>query len=166
MAVKAYVIHHAPGRIRLRVPERRHQASFFADLQERLSKCGNVTAAEANPLTGGVLVRYTGEIEAVVAQALSNGLHEIVDIENSPPPVATVTERVRDQFARIDEAVKRQTAGEIDARSLAILGLLGTAFAQILRGDILGPAIPLLWYASQMATLPEQRHTHRRRSQS
>jgi hypothetical protein len=166
MAVKAYVVHHAPGRIRLRIPERRHHASFFADLQERLSKCANVTAAEANPLTGGILVRYTGEIDAVVAQALSNGLHEIVDIEMSPPPVPAVAERVRDQFARIDDMVKRRTAGEVDARSLAILGLLGTAFARVLRGDIFGPAIPLLWYASQMTTLPEQPRAQERRSQS
>lgn len=150
MSAKAYVVHHAPGRIRLRVPERRHDVIFFADVQARLGKCPNVSSAEVNPLTSGILVHHTGELYAVIGQALAAGLGDLVEIEMSAPPVPRVADRLRDQAAKVNEAVKRYTAGETDARSLAIIGLLGASLLQILRGEMLGPAIPLLWVASQI----------------
>jgi len=151
---KAYVVHHAPGRIRFRIPERRHDTAFFTEISTRLGKCTNVRAADVNPLTSSVLVRYSGSLDALLAQALASGLPALVDIELSPPPLPPLADQLRAQAEKLDEAVKQFTGGETDARSLALLGLLGAGILQLLRGAFLGPAVPLLWYASQIAAAP------------
>ncbi len=148
---KAYLVHRAPGRMRFRIPERRHDAAFFAEIQTRLGKCTNVRDAQVNPLTSGILVHFTGTLDALIAQAHASGLPTLLEFEMSPPPLSPLADRLREQASRLDEAVKHYTGGETDARSLALLGLLAAGIMQFARGEFLGPSVPLLWYASQVA---------------
>jgi hypothetical protein len=148
---KAYLVHHAPGRVRFRVPERQHDAAFFAEIEARLGTCSHVQAAQTNPLTSGVLVLYTGSLDVLMAQVAASGLPALLDLEMSPPPLQPLTDRLREQASSLNEAVKRYTGGETDARSLALLALLAGGVIQLARRQFLGPAVPLLWYASQLA---------------
>jgi hypothetical protein len=161
--VKAYIVHNAPGRVRFRVPERRHDAGFFAEIQIRLGKCSNVREAQVNPLTSGVLVLYTGSLDELMAQALASDLPELLELEMSLPPLPPLADRLREQAGNFNEAVKRYTGGETDARSLALLALLAAGTMQLLRREFLGPAVPLLWYASQLAAAPASQATESHR---
>jgi hypothetical protein len=151
---KAYVVHNAPGRVRIRVPERRHDAAFFVEIQTCLGKCSNVREAQVNPLTSGVLVLHTGSLDELMVQALASGLPALLELEMSPPPLPPLADRLREQAGNFNDAVKRYTGGETDARSLALLALLAAGMMQLVRREFLGPAVPLLWYASQLAAAP------------
>ena len=48
---------------------------------------------------------------------------------------------------KYEQALKSGTAGNVDLRTLAFLGLMGLTLHQVLRGQVLGPALPMLWNA-------------------
>ena len=54
----AYVEHQIPGRLRLRIPERRGDVTFFQRVVGALSKVPDVTELDGSPLTGSVRIRY------------------------------------------------------------------------------------------------------------
>lgn len=62
--VSAFVVHELFGRLRLRIPEKRKDGAYFAELAERLSECPGVTRVESNALTGSVLLLHTEETTA------------------------------------------------------------------------------------------------------
>jgi hypothetical protein len=53
-----YIVHRTPRRLRLQVPSRRHESSFFAALQRRLSACEGIVAVEANPVTASIVINH------------------------------------------------------------------------------------------------------------
>ena len=73
----AYVEHQIPGRLRLRIPERRGDVAFFQRVVGALSKVPDVTELDGSPLTGSVRIRYSGTAEAIAAAAAKEGLFEI-----------------------------------------------------------------------------------------
>jgi hypothetical protein len=50
----------------------------------------------------------------------------------------------------LDTAIARFSLGDLDVRSLAFVILLLASALQIFRGQILGPASTLLWYALEL----------------
>jgi hypothetical protein len=56
-------------------------------------------------------------------------------------------EPLRSSLSGIEQALKSGTAGGVDLRTLAFLGMMGLTLHQILRGQVLGPALPMLWNA-------------------
>jgi hypothetical protein len=60
---------------------------------------------------------------------------------------ATTFEPLRSGLSGIEQALKSGTAGNVDLRTLAFLGLMGLTLHQVLRGQVLGPALPMLWNA-------------------
>ena len=57
----AYVVHRTANRLRLRVPARKLDHSYFQGLKARLAGFPGVRSVEANPLTGSVLVEHDAE---------------------------------------------------------------------------------------------------------
>ncbi|MDQ6665502.1 MAG: hypothetical protein M3Z23_14060 [Acidobacteriota bacterium] len=51
-------IHHLPGRLRVRVPGLKGNPAGAAKIVERLTALDGVMGAQANPVTGSVLIRY------------------------------------------------------------------------------------------------------------
>jgi hypothetical protein len=84
MTHKAHVVHHIQGkRIRVRVPTKRHDAKYFAAVQERLQSIAGVDA-QVDPRAASVLVHYTGPIPALAESFVEAGLTDLLDIELGP----------------------------------------------------------------------------------
>jgi hypothetical protein len=64
------IIHHLPGRLRLRVPEVKANGSYASSLETRLRTINGIRTAEANPVTGSVLIHYDHEHTVSVLRAL------------------------------------------------------------------------------------------------
>ena len=141
-----YVAHVLPGRVRVRVPARRGDAAFFDRVAERLGELPSVTSVIATPLTGSVVVEFTGEIQALALAAMA--LSDEVRLELAPPPTAPLMLRVRREVAAADAAIREATGGELDARAAAFCVLLAFSALQLLRGNLLAPTVTLLWYAA------------------
>jgi len=159
MAHKAHVVHHSPGRVRLRMQHKRHDAEFFRAVQARLSEIDSVHSVEVNPATGSILVRYSGEISHLIGQAMAYGLQEFAEVEFGLPPLEPISGRLKGRLGGVSTLITRATGGTVDGGSAVVIALLLAGTFQVVRGQVLGPAVPLLWYAAQAVSgmLPESR---------
>jgi hypothetical protein len=105
---KAHVSHRVEGRARLRIPSRRGDHAFFERLKEQTGELSRVISTEVNARTGGVLIRHVGPLESITEECRQRGLF---DLESIRPFEQPVVERVRDQLATLDAAVRGTTAG-------------------------------------------------------
>jgi hypothetical protein len=89
MPHKGHVVHHLEGRrLRVRVPGKRRDQVFFRDVKERLNRIEDAQV-HVEPLTGSVLVYYSGSITRFFQQAADAGLSELLEIETGmPEPIA------------------------------------------------------------------------------
>jgi len=149
MTSKAYVAHHIPGqRIRLRVPHRKGDKAFFDDVETRLNGIPGIKAA-TTPHTGSILIQYEGDLQKLLLSGLETGLDDLIDLEMRPEPLEPVADRLLNQAGAIEQKLLASTGGQMDSRSLVTIALIVAAGLQLLRGQVFGPAIPLLWYTAE-----------------
>ncbi|MGK9164901.1 hypothetical protein KXR53_01310 [Inquilinus limosus] len=145
-----HICHLTPGRIRIRIPERRHDAAYFAAVQDRLSQWAGVEAVAVNPRTASVLVHYSDAAGLFHAHATANDLFTLTD----PPVGRPASAWIRGAAGRPQGRLGRGwSAAKSELRSAVAVGLLGAGVYQLLRGRIAAPAITLLWYAGDAAGL-------------
>lgn len=125
-----FVAHSVPSRTRLRIPDRRHQPDYFAQLSQRLSAHPRVRQVEVNAGTGSVLLRHDGAI-APILEELGDVLRLVRD---APPPVRRPAPR----------AVR---SVPVSAFQLAALGCVALGAWQLRRGRLLGTASESVWQA-------------------
>jgi hypothetical protein len=143
---RGHIVHELPGRLRLRVANRRGNVEFFAGLLERLQSCLAVTDATANVATGSVLIQYDGEREQVL-NALTAERYVVV---GAPPQVLPLRQRALVGAFQLDQAVRQRTEGELDFGSLLGGFFIFLSLVQVARGRFSAPAVTLLWYALTM----------------
>lgn len=144
----ARVAHRAPGRVRLKVEARRGDRAWFSQAAGEVSTWAGVTRVEANPVTASLLVLF-GEGFSLAGLERAAGAGGLFVIEAAAPVPARV--RAGDGLQELDARVRELTAGAVDVRSLVLVGLIGLAALQFLRGQVLGPASTLLWQAFDLA---------------
>jgi hypothetical protein len=144
--LRADIEHRIPGRLRLRIRERRGDPAFFRQAEAALAAVPGVGTARANAQTGSLLVEYSGDEAAVLAAARAQGL----DVAESPS-----------RYAAVRPASARPAAGTPPPTplNLAALGLTGAGLVQLVRGEVVGSASENLWnayglYAVTRQTLP------------
>jgi hypothetical protein len=140
-----YVAHRTAGRTRIRIPGRRGDSGFFSRAAEELAACGGISSAIANPVTGSILVWHTCDITEVAQHAAGRGLFVLIGTEPTELPL---TDKLLERISDADLEVRRLSGGEIDLGSIAFLTLLSIGLVQLLRGNVVAPAITLLFYAA------------------
>lgn len=126
----ATIQHQIPGRLRLRIPARRGDVSFFHGIVQALSKLPGVEKLDAIPLTGSIIIRHSGSAQAIVAAATEQGLFEIgpEDPKKSPAP-----------------STRRPPYSGLGGTTAT--GLSGLALFQVARGQLTGNAAENFWNA-------------------
>ena len=148
MPSKAHVVHHIPGRVRLRIPAKRRDRAYFEQVKARLEQIHLISAVEVNPASASVLVRYAGPLANLLVEAAGAGLHELAEISDDLPPVPPVTDTVIERLIDLDKQIIESSGASLNGRAMLLLGLVAAAGVQLYRGQLLGPAVPLLWYAA------------------
>jgi len=137
----AYVSHKTRSRIRLKVPSKRKDHTFFASIAEKMSSVEGVSAVETYPLTGSLLLLHSSDPDRVIETAgVAGGLR----FARHAGTRTNLNRRVSETFEGIDVALRDATANELDVGGLAVLTLLGAGIYQILKGNL--TALP--WYAA------------------
>lgn len=126
----ATIQHQIPGRLRLRIPARRGDVSFFHHIVQALSKLPSIAELSAIPLTGSIIIRHSGSAQAIAAAATEQGLFEIGPEEPKKAPAPS--------------SRRRSHAG---LRGTAATGLSGLALFQVARGQLTGNAAENFWNA-------------------
>lgn len=148
----AYIKHQLPGRVRLKIPQKRGDLRYFDRISELFTDCPGITQLQLNPPAASILICHGTETDFLnIAEfAQTNGLFRIIDqpeeetfsIPYLPIPTLTST-----GLSRVDESLMDFSQGRLDGRSLLFLSLIGLAVRQMAKGHIIGPASTLLWYA-------------------
>ena len=130
---EASVAHSSTGRLRLKVPARRGDLAFFAELGGKLAAAPAVREVETNARTASILIKHDSSDEALLSWADDHNL-------------LTPTDRLLSPRCR-------SPAAEPDLRTLLALLVLLLAVVQLFRGQLLGPATTLAFMAAQIARL-------------
>lgn len=150
MAPLAYIAHQVRNRVRLKIPEMRHDLDYFSALVEKLGALAGVLEVTANPATGSVIIVHPAvsftELEPLLEHA---GLFTLAPAPEHPQE--NVVAPVLKSFNRINETLSEGSAGNFNLQSFAFVGLVALAAHQAYRGNILAPAISLLWNAFDLA---------------
>ncbi|MFA9459596.1 HMA2 domain-containing protein [Thiohalorhabdus methylotrophus] len=147
MTPRAQIRHRLPRRARLRIPDMRGDAAYFAALEEWLGALEAVESVRADPRTGGVLIRHAeSALDTLAARAEAEGRFRLAPQEQPSASMDEVLARLRGIDARLNSASR----GEVDLRAALFLVLLALAARQTLQGQVMAPAITLLWYARDL----------------
>ena len=150
MIPEAYVSHRTPSRLRIKIPSKKGNFSFFSTLLERLGKCPGIEGIKISPAIGSALI--LGDTKVAADFAKKNELFHLKAVE---PPRKTFFVNVADTFRTYDKDLKKMSGGGLDIPSLVFLSLLISGIWQIARGNLGMPA----WYTAFYYALGVFTHT-------
>jgi hypothetical protein len=148
--VSAFLIHELPGRLRLRIPEKRSDSVFFDDLAGRLSGCPGVTSIELNALTGSVLLFLAAETKAIDVARYAEQTALFSVKPSSATAVRTLGQQAAKGLDALDYGLTSASGGLMDLQSVLFLLLFGLAIHQVRRGQVFAPAMTLLLEAFRL----------------
>ncbi len=148
--LQAYVVHVAPGRARIRIPAKRGDGLFFTQLESWFKTCPGISQIQINPRAASVLVHFASVTPGLNEIARLARQHRIFRLDENPPPLKTVAEIVADRMGRANQVISTGTRGHLDSQSVFFLLFLALGIKQLWRGNIMQPAIPLLWRAVEI----------------
>lgn len=143
-------VHCIQGRVRVKIPGKRSDASYFRKVKDTLSKRFPRAEIQVNPLTASVLCKSDScTLQGVADAAKENKLFELADPQEQVPPA----KRIQRSFQGANAAVRQASGNELDLPSLLFFSLVGTALYQIVRGNFgLPPWYTAFWYAFGLFT--------------
>ena len=83
MTHKAHIVHHIPGRTRIRVPSKRRDIAYFHEVKRRLQTIDGVQA-HVDATTASALIEYPGALSELMEQFAEAGVEELFDLELTP----------------------------------------------------------------------------------
>lgn len=150
--VSAYIKHRLPGRVRLKIPQKKGDHRYFDRIAEAFADCPGITQLQLNPPAASLLVCHGADTPflSIAEFAQTNALFTV--IEQAPEetfsiPNVPLTMLTSAGLKHMDNALVDFSRGRLDGRSLLFLALIGLAIHQMTRGRVMAPAASLLWYA-------------------
>ncbi len=145
MRPAAYIAHHTPGRMRVRVPEAKGNPQLLRQMEDRLARVTGVERVESSALTGSVLILYDPKLYGELGRMLDGSGDSAMPFElTAPKPSAArsrarsrrrkpssrrrshVAETVSDAFTELDDAIRDATDNQLDLKVL--LPVVAAAF--------------------------------------
>jgi hypothetical protein len=150
----AYIKHQLPGRVRLKIPQKKGDFDYFDRIAELFSDCPGITQLQFNPPAASILICHRSETHFLnIAEfAQANGLFTIIEQpeEIFAIPHLPIAKLTYDGLGNIDDVLMNVSRGRLDGRTILIMALIGLAVRQITRGNIMGAASSLIWYAFRL----------------
>ena len=149
MTPRAYVVHQTRDRLRLRIPEQRNDEEFFEALRAELEALPDGVDVHVKPSTASVLLVHPTMPFAELEPRLRGS--RLFTLANEPRPSRRALSPLISAVSAMDRGLAKVTSGSTDLRTLLFIAVVGLAIRQLLRGEVLGPAIPMLLVAVQIA---------------
>jgi hypothetical protein len=133
-ATPARIVHRTRERLRLRLPSRRHDLPFFLALYDDLRGQPEIEEVTINPATGSVLVWFAPfDADQIEPALMRSGRLQLVDTE----PGGEAGTGSHGFYASIN-----------NMRILLFLLLVVLSIQQLMKGQLLAPALTLLLYVA------------------
>lgn len=151
--IAARIVHHIPGRLRLRIPDRRGDTVFFSHLSECLGRCAGIESITVKPQTACVV--FTCHPNLALADIVEWGRDKCGLNIQQPLTVAhpSVADAVGRGLGGVDRGMARFSGGVVDLRSLLFIVLVILIIRQLRRGQLVGPVSSLLLSALDITGL-------------
>jgi len=144
----AQIIHQTRDRTRFRVPGKRRDDQFFSDIQEQLAKLPDIEEVKTNPLSSSVLLLHPdSEPQETLNRVEKLGVFDSIETAFEPKTLDLNPATITNGFSKLEDSFSAFTEKEHTPFFILLIGL---AAMQVARGQILGPAIPLLGYALEL----------------
>jgi copper chaperone CopZ len=144
----AEIIHQTRGRTRFRVLGKRRDDQFFSDIEKKLAKLPGIESVQTNPLASSVLLMHPdSEPQDTLNRVEKLGIFDSIETDFEPKTTGLTPETFTKGFAQVEDSFSAFTEKE---HTPVFFLLIGLAAIQAARGNILGPAIPLLGYALEL----------------
>jgi len=95
MVTGASIVHHIPGRLRVRIPKSHRNPRLFRELQEFVQNLGGVRQVEINPATGSILVHYDPESHDQMQNLVKNSVTDPFDIPPGMDDAEDLAEQIQ-----------------------------------------------------------------------
>lgn len=174
MTERARLTHQLDGRARLAIPARRGDAAYFSMLSAQLAGTDAVRSVRVNPLTGSVLVEFSGSLDQLVDGLDGGAALEVERPASAVAPAAShaAVANTASAAGHADGANPGPGAGPpaaagaapaipvapappwrvVSGRELSPMHMAGALFSvvgviQTVRGRVMMPALTAFWYA-------------------
>ncbi|UCH83520.1 MAG: heavy-metal-associated domain-containing protein [Candidatus Latescibacterota bacterium] len=143
------VVHHIPGRIRLRIPSLIGRDDTVARLQETLGRIEPVRRVDISATTGSVLFDY--DKNRVSADTLAAAVIRLLglerELEKDVQPV--LVDELRGFERSLNRAVYEKTRGALDLKTALFIVLAAMGIQKMVKqgGMALPAGFTLLWWA-------------------
>ena len=129
----AELVHHSPGRLRLRIRDARRNPDFLERVRQALWPIDGVRGVDISPATGSVLVRYAGDEELMEPAVAQCGREEgLFDLRTSAPePPTELSQTFRNAAHQVNEVLRASTSGSADLRELFPIAVALYAFFKV-----------------------------------
>jgi hypothetical protein len=118
---EARITHIISGRLRIKIPSKKGNTSYFKSLEQKFSDCDKVQKVEANAVTAGVLFLHDADIKNISKFAEENRLFVV---ESRRPEQMVLTKRIKSGFEDLNRRATRFTGGELDLPGAVFVSLL------------------------------------------
>lgn len=147
--LRAEIVHCLPGRLRLRIAEKRGDVVSLKKLADCLDSHPEVVSVDVKPNTGGLLVVHSlgSAWQPIGRFARDEGLFAVASSGVSPPPVPSFAETTAASLKVMNRRFRQATGGTVDFQSAMFVTFLGLAVQQARQGYVLGPAMTLILHA-------------------
>ena len=146
----AYVAHAVPGRIRIKIPSKRGDAFYFATLEASLRNCPGLSSLQINARAASALVTFSGAGNLTVLSQFAKRNKLFLLQNDDMPNMKTLRELAFSGVNQVDHLITTGTRGHVDMQSIFFILFLGLGLQQLWRGQIMQPAIPMLWRALEI----------------
>jgi len=147
MTTTAWVVHRMTGRVRLRVPDHKGDALFFATLSESARALPGVLGGRPNPAAASLVIEH----EIVERDRLDALLGELgLALIEGEPPVEPPLQALAGGFAVVERELRGITGNAADLRTLGFLALAAGGLIQVASGNLFSGASSLFWHAAEL----------------
>jgi len=155
MIPTAHLCHAIPGRTRIRVSDKRRDATYFLDVQQELATFDGIDTIEVNLVTGSLLLHHQSSKEAIVEFARAQGLFRVEQPEDTDAEQESLSERAYGALRGLDQRVRGLSRGRADFWGMIFLIMAALGVNELVKGNVAAPATSLLWYAVGALTLAQ-----------
>jgi Heavy metal associated domain 2 len=142
MAVDAYVHHHIPGRLRIRVPAAKGEEELLRELSSAIAKAPGISQVEYSQVTGSILIQYSPQeyrnldsLDAglsasavpIVVKKVLPAEHPSHDRRHRRGRRSLAATKVDSFFSQLDNEIRSATDDELDLKFILplVVGVLG-----------------------------------------
>lgn len=150
---KAFIKHQLPGRVRIKIPQKRGNEVFFEELAEVLAVCDSISQLQLNSQAASVLIVHTApNFDEIAKFAADTGLFTLAadgDAEFQTPNLSLAGISSLG-VAEVDKGMRKLTFGLVDMRTILFLGFVGLGIQEARKGHIMSPASTFWWRALEL----------------